>query len=371
MAALTLLHVFSTFAVGGPQRRFAQLANRLGPDYAHRVIALDGRTEAITLIDQTVDVKLLDSPVPRQAGPGRYVTLRHFLSRTKPDLLCSYNWGAIDWAAANRLLPIAPHIHFEDGFGPEEAGGRQLPRRVWFRRLMLTGNSVVVVPSRTLYRIATETWRLSPKRLRYIVNGVDLDRFTALDPAKPPLVQRPETSVLIVSLGALRPEKAFDRLIAAVATLPPQVHLAIGGEGALRPNLEAAIAASGQADRLHLLGHVERPETLLAEADIFAMSSITEQMPIGLVEAMAAGLPVAATDVGDIMEMVAAPNRRFVVADGDSTAYGAALQRLVADAGLRHALGRANRQTALDRFAESTMVNAYDTLFRHTANRDL
>ena len=89
-----------------------------------------------------------------------------------PDLLLTYNWGAIEWALADRIRPVCPHLHVVDGFGPEEARA-QLPRRVWLRRLALSGRTTVVVPSQSLRALATAVWGLNPGRVRHIPNGVD------------------------------------------------------------------------------------------------------------------------------------------------------------------------------------------------------
>ena len=86
------------------------------------------------------------------------------------DLLVTYNWGSIEWALANGAAEI-PHIHIEDGFGPEESK-RQFPRRVWTRRLALR-RSIVVVPSLTLKEMAFKVWHLNKASVRYIPNGIE------------------------------------------------------------------------------------------------------------------------------------------------------------------------------------------------------
>jgi glycosyltransferase involved in cell wall biosynthesis len=93
------------------------------------------------------------------------------------------------------------------------------------------------------------------------------------------------------------------------------------------------------------------------------MSSDTEQMPYGLLEAMAAGLPVACTDVGDIMSMVAEPNRRYVVPAIDTAALTGALRALLTQPALRATLGIANRAKADREFSIDRMIAGYDTLF--------
>ena len=132
---------------------------------------------------------------------GNRRRFRSYLKTHRPDRLVTYNWGSLEWAMAN-WPQLLPHVHIEDGFGPEEAD-RQLPRRVLTRRLVLS-RSQVVVPSRTLERIALDVWRLDPRRVRYIPSCIDCARFSA--PGIVPF-DWPGSGPVIGTLAALRPEK--------------------------------------------------------------------------------------------------------------------------------------------------------------------
>ena len=132
-----LLHVFPTFAVGGSQMRFAQLARLPGGRYRHTVIALDGNIDMAARLQGlpvTCHALSFDKGKTLQTWRRFAGSLRSF----RPDVLFTYNWGAIEWALINRLEGIARHIHVEDGFGPEEVQ-KQLKRRIWMRRLALSG----------------------------------------------------------------------------------------------------------------------------------------------------------------------------------------------------------------------------------------
>ena len=363
-----LLHVFSTFGVGGPQVRFATIANWLGRKYRHSLIAMDGNYDCADRLDPELDVTL--SPLRVEKGPGlSLANLRLFratLGRLRPDLLLTSNWGSVEWALANRLRPICRNLHFEDGFGPDEADGRQLARRIWFRRLALSGPSEIVVPSRLLHRIATERWRFSARRVHYVPNGVDCDRFArSPDPALLGPSPPPPGAPIVGSVGGLRPEKNFARLVRAMADLPPELNawLVLVGDGPERPALERLALSLGLEGRVLFTGSLSNPEAMLGHFDVFALSSDTEQMPIGLLEAMAAGLPVAATDVGDVREMLAEANWPLVVARADEAGLTAALAALLADPERRRRLGEANRSRARGEYDEARMVEAYDRLF--------
>lgn len=371
--SLHLLHVFPSFSVGGQQVRFVTLANTLRDKYRHTVLAMDGDLACRDLLDAAVDCRSVALNARKAGGLdiGGLVRFRRMLTRLHPDLLLTYNWGAAEWALVNRWRPVCPHLHFEDGFGAEEAGGRQLRRRVLFRRVALTGPATrVIVPSRTLRQVALDVWRLDPERVAYIPNGIDCARF-----ARPPDADAASRIGLqagervIGTVGGLRPEKNFGRLIRALAALPRhlRVRLVLVGDGPERSALEAAARSCGVGDRVVFTGAVDRPDGLFGLFDVFALSSDTEQMPYTVLEAMAAGLPVVATDVGDIKTMVAAENRPSIVPGGDEARFVHCLDRLLRAPDERRRIGAANQDRARSTFDQRAMIASYDALFESMA----
>lgn len=353
MTAPLVLHAFPSFAVGGAQVRLAVLANRLGAAFRHAIIAMNGVYDCAPRLDSSLDVTYPEIAVRKGAMLANVLAFRAMLRTLRPDLLVTYNWGSIEWAIANRLVNLR-HVHVEDGFGPEEQSG-QIPRRVLTRRAVLR-RCTTVLPSRTLYRIASEVWRLPPTRLRYLPNGIDTVRFRPRDSrdASPgPLV--------IGTVATLRAEKALGRLLRAVAPLD-QTRVVIVGDGPERQKLEALAAELGLGARATFSGALADPAEAYAGFDIFALTSDTEQMPLSVLEAMACGLPVVSTDVGDVRAMLTPDNARFVCPLEDS-AITAALRDLSADPVLRRQLGAANRAKAVADYDEAVMVEAWRALF--------
>jgi len=359
-APSTLLTIFATFGVGGPQVRFAAIANRFPDRYRHLIVAMDSVTAARERLAPELDVTFPSIEIRKGATLTNRRTFRAALRGWRPDLLVTCNWGSIEWAMAN-LPPLCRHLHIEDGFGPEEQEV-QLRRRVLTRRLVLA-RSTIVVPSRNLERIATQIWRLSPRRVRYIPNGIDLARFAT--PSDTSLQARiPGDGPIIGTVSALRPEKNFQRLLRAFRIVTQQVpaRLALVGDGPERPALERLAGELGIANRVHFAGHVAAPAPFYGAFDLFAVSSDTEQMPIAVIEAMAAGLPIAATDVGDVRTMLAPENASFI-GPLDDAALAASLLRLLLDPGLRQSIGAANRAKAARDYDQETMFQAYAALF--------
>ena len=359
--AKSLVHVFPSFDVGGAQRRLLQLMIAYGNSYRHTVVSLSGDYEMASQVPASVPVSFAGAP-PRTSlatlpGIGRY------LSRLRPDTLVTHNWGAIEWAFANRFWPRIRHVHIEDGFGPEERV-HQLKRRVLFRRLALGGQHTrVVLPSQKLLTIALDQWRLDRGAVQYIPNGIDCARF-----AVPRDTGRSGGRLVVGTIAALRPEKNLGRLIRAfvdVRKARPDVDwkFLVVGEGAERKGLEDLARAQGIAGQMEFTGATEFPEKYLSQMDIFCLSSDTEQMPLGVLEAMASALPVVSTDVGDVATMVSPGNAAFVTKLDDQSGLARSILALSDNAVTRQSLGEANKAKAFAEFDYRIMAKAYAAVF--------
>ena len=357
-----VLHVFPSFGIGGVPLRMVRIINHFGKRFRHTVIALDNNFEAAGGFVDDLDLALSPTEGLKKGAPRTVLDSALILRRLRPDLLMTYNWGAIEWAMANRLWPGFRHIHVEAGFSQREADS-QIPRRV-LRRWALARCALVVVPSRVLEDLARRVWRLPLERVRYVPNGVDVARFSFPAPDVTPVIARQPNALVIGTVAPLRPEKNIGRLLQVFATLDTSItaRLVVAGEGVERPGLERLAGELGIADRVVFTGQVA-PEAVLGRFDLFALSSDTEQMPNALLEAMAASRAVAAVNVGDIKTMVCEDNRAFVVARDDGPALAAAISILLRDPEKRRALGVKNRERVVDAFSQERMFAAYSEIF--------
>ncbi|HUQ14030.1 MAG TPA: glycosyltransferase, partial [Novosphingobium sp.] len=336
---LRLLHVHSSFDPGGKELRSVQLINRWGAACAHSIVsAVPAAMGAAGHIARGIPVLQLNLPgLTGWPGPRKLQALAAAMRGY--DLILTYNWGAMNAVLAHTVfgpaLGLAPLVHHEDGFNADEAE-RLKPSRNAFRMLALARAQALVVPSAGLEGIALHEWKQPRERVHRIANGIDV-RAYARKPrrdAMPRLVKRPG-ELWLGTFAGLRPVKNLPALVRAFNRLPEPWQLVIAGEG---PEREAILAEAGRlgiADRVHLPGLVADPGAVIGLFDLFALSSRSEQFPISVVEAMAAGLAVASPAVGDIAAMLAPANAPFVTPPGDEAALAGALDRLAADAPLR------------------------------------
>lgn len=369
-----ILHVFPAFVPGGSQVRTCALMAGLAGQFRHSVMSMNGATSATDMLPEGFEVGLVDAP-PKASFFATLKHLRTIIESVKPDLVATYNWGAIESAMAARSLGSPPVVHHEDGFGPDEAA--QLKRRrTWTRRLVLKNAAAVVVVSRNLGTIATKKWRIPSWTLREIPNGVELERFEEQRNQAAAAALRDELGIppgafVVGSVGHLRPEKNYPRLVEALSIAHKQSdqdsidwRLLIVGDGAERGKIEACAAQLGLTDKLHFAGHRADCAPALGAMDIFSLSSDTEQMPISLVEAMASRRPAVCTDVGDIALMVPPESAAHVVPLTNAAAnLAAAFQTLSRDANLRSAIAQAGYEKAHKLYSQAAMLDTYKDVY--------
>ncbi|MBZ6377332.1 glycosyl transferase family 1 [Pacificimonas flava] len=368
MAVPTVLHLHSTFDLGGKEARAVRLMNAFGDRFRHRIVsAMPGAVAAMDAVDPEIDAELLPD-FPPLAGRSGLRRLRGLAKAMRPfDLILTYNFGAMDAVMARRAFGGPPLIHHEDGFNEDERDG-QKRTRIAYRRMALPGAKRLVVPSHLLENIALKSWKQPGGRVLRIPNGIETRRFeTPPPPTAIPGVVKRDGEVWIGTLAGLRPIKNLPRLVEAYA-FAQKIHgmnarLAIVGEGPERERIVEAARKAGVEAQLLLPGFMANPSAYVGLFDIFALSSDSEQFPISLIEAMAAGLPAACTAVGDIPRMVAAENLPLLARTADPDALGRSLARLMGDDGLRRRVGSANRDKVRADYEEAVMIDRYEALY--------
>ena len=371
---MRILHLHSSFHPGGKELRSARLMNLFGTALEHTIVsAQQGALGARSALDPVLRVDF-PTDFPALAGrPGLGRMHRIAQAMRGFDLVLSYNWGAMDAVMAHTLfataLGLPALVHHEDGFNEDEAHGLKRSRN-WYRRIALGRTAALVVPSGRLERIALDVWQQPVPRVRRIANGIDTNAYRAVPApdALPRVVKRPG-ELWVGTLAGLRAVKNLPRLVRAFAALPEPWNLVIVGEGPEREAIRAEALALDIGHRVHLPGFVARPADVVGLFDLFALSSDSEQFPISVVEAMAAGLPVVSPAVGDVAAMVTAENRPFIVDPGSDAALAGALVQLAGDPALRAQIGAANRQRAVAEYDEATMLATYAAVYREASGR--
>lgn len=238
-------------------------------------------------------------------------------------------------------------------------------RRVAFRWAVRHSGAVAV--SRDTRDDAERLLGVPPGTIHVVPNGIASQPGDRL-----PLRRElgvPDDEPLVVALGNLNPRKAHILLLQALVELRrrrPELrwHVAIAGrDQGSGDELRTFADTNGVAPLVHLLGHRSDTENVLAAADIFAMSSLHEGMPLAIMEAMFAGKPVVSSVAGGIAEMITEGTDGLLTPVGDAAAIASALERLLTDPRLRARLGEAARARAQRQFGIAPMMDAYFALY--------
>lgn len=226
-----------------------------------------------------------------------------------------------------------------------------------------------------LNRLETEAYLEAgigrPEQHIQIPNGIPLGRFGRLSreerASKRDAAGIAPEEVVLITVGRLVPVKDHRTLIEGLHHLagdPAPWRLWIVGEGPERPALEGLVAESGMAGRIEFLGQREDVPDLLGQSDLFLLTSLNEGFGLVLVEAMASGLPVVATDVGGIPEVVTAEETGVLVPPSDPERVAGAVRRLLRDPELRNRMGNAGEARTRALFGVDRMIERTVALYR-------
>jgi glycosyltransferase involved in cell wall biosynthesis len=372
MGPVKILQLHGRFDGSAKDKRVVRLMNHWRSKARHDLlIAEPGMDAACSGIDETVQVKFLAEPAfGPNGGPGRFIALAQLMRHY--DLVLSFGWGAIDGVITQRLfgllMGLPPLIHHEDGSDLDVVGPLGFGSDI-YRRYSLSAARALVVPTGRLAHIAISQWHEPASHVKQIPDGIDVAAYAGTR-----LVSEiPELSgdgrvIVGASIEDATPQ-LIDQLLHAAAQLRDKLRLVL-----LDAPYEAAIlgqrAMALGLDDLLAPETLPRPQDYLAALDIFVLLAGGDPDPHRLAEAMAAGLPIIATDAGDAADMLAAGNRPFVVRPGDDAALAVTLTRLATEGPLRGQLGAANQRRAGQCFDESVMFELYARLYGGAVGRE-
>jgi glycosyltransferase involved in cell wall biosynthesis len=282
-------------------------------------------------------------------GLGRRIAER--VAADGIDLIHGHQYTPFFFGMLAKRRCGVPLLFTEHGrFHPDRPG----LRRQVFNRTVGRGVDHITAVSEQVRDALVRVEGFPAGRIEVLPNGIDPAPFTGLPREEGAFARAwgiPEGAPLVGTIARLNPIKNQALLIDAfreVRAAVPEAHLVIVGDGELKDDLAERATADGMADAVHLVGQHDDVRPWLGRMDLFALSSLSEGMPMTLLEAMAAGVPIVSTDVGGIRGMVAPGTEALLVPSGDRAALAHALSGLLKDPDRRHALAAAAR-TRLER----------------------
>lgn len=366
-----VVHLIYRLDFGGLETLLVDCINHMPPErYRHAIVCLTGYTAFADKITRPgVELYALDKQPG--LGLGIHVKLFKLLRRLRPAVLHTYNFACAEYAAPAWLAGVPVRVHAEHGRDASDPQGLN-PKHNFLRRALVPFIDRYVPVSHDLHRWLTDVVRIPAAKSELIMNGVDTVRFAPnLPAAATPWAG--EDVFVIGTVGRLQDVKDQASLIEAFALLRARgantrARLAIVGDGPLREKLAQKAKDLGVLDLVWFPGARNDIPELMRAFDVFALSSIAEGTPVTLLEAMACGLPVVATKVGGIPEVVQDGVNGALVPASNPQALAAALETYLQDAARLAAHGTAARANIERHYSVAAMVGAYTALYDRLSN---
>jgi len=368
-----VLHVLYRFDVGGLENGVVNLINHLPAQrYRHAVLAIDSVATTFAQRITRPDVLLHALHKPPGHALSQYPRIWRWLRELAPDIVHTRNLAALELQLPAWLAGVAARVHGEHGRDMADLDGNNV-RLQRLRRLYRPLVHQYVALSRELQTYLVDKVRVPPSRINQIYNGVDTQRFRpgkAGEPAPAGCPFTPGRHWLVGTVGRMQAVKDQPTLVRAfVQALQRQpaqrerLRLVLVGDGPLLAECRALLDAAGLTDLAWLPGERSDIPELLGALDCMVLPSLAEGVSNTILEAMATGLPVLATDVGANADLVLHGQTGEIVAPADVAAMADALLRTAADPGRAQAMGRAGRAEVERRFSLTAMVDSYADLY--------
>lgn len=365
---LHALHVLPGFGLGGCERVVADFVRKLPARGVRCSVCVLGQADGFAhWLGNVKPVFLGHSGAVGDVRSSSVVVerLRQVIAEIKPDIVHTHLWPA-DFIGATALRGSGIlHVAHQHGAGGwwRARGLRPMVRRMLTRRLFRGSGARLIAVSEAVARHVAQPLRRKPQDVTIIHNGVDVEAFAPVQATQ----QRRSTRTVLAAAGRFSSEKGFDRLIEAAAQLvragrDVEIHLA--GSGSHEARYRDLAQQHGIADHLTLAGPVNDIHSFYAAADIFILPSLSEGLPLTLLEAMATARPVVATRVGGIPEVVTDGVDGLLVPSDDINALAAALDRLITNHDLAAQLAAAGRRRVVADFDLDRTIDRLVAFYR-------
>ena len=366
-----IAHVMYRFDVGGLENGVVNLINHMPRGaYRHVVIALTEITDFRRRIVRD-DVQF----IALNKRPGHalwmYPRLFRLFRELRPHIVHTRNLAALELAVPAWAAGVAFRIHGEHGRDVGDLDGSN-KKFQWVRRLYRPFVTYYIALSHDLAHYLTDRVGVGRDKVCQIYNGVDAQRFYPAD-RRQAMTGCPFDDPdlwLVGTVGRMQTVKnqtdlarAFIEVLRLVPALRKRLRLVMIGDGSLRQPVQALLEEAGCADLAWLPGERGDVPDVLRGLDCFVLPSLAEGVSNTILEAMACGLPVIATDVGGNSELVDDGSTGILVPPGNVPVLAAAIAGLAGDGKRAAAMGRAGRQRVEREFSLAAMVDQYRTLY--------
>lgn len=374
-----VLHVVYRFDTGGLENGVVNLINHMPAQaYRHAVLALTEVEPRFAERVRRSDVSFHALHKPPGNGAKIYRPFVDMLRQLRPAVVHTRNLAALEMQPAAAWARVQARVHGEHGRDSEDPDGLSRKHQ-WIRRVYSPFVHRYIALSRDLSGYLEQRVGIAPARVRQIYNGVDSTRFSPSAAGRTALAGSPfdDPGLFVVgTVGRMLTVKAQPLLaqafVLALQRCPEakaSLRLVMVGEGPLRAEVQAVLDQAGVSALAWLPGERSDVPEVMRHLSLFALPSLAEGVSNTILEAMATGLPVLATDVGGNAELVTAGDTGWIVPPGDVPALAEAMLAAWRNPGQASRLGCAGREGVQARFSLQAMVGAYQRVYDELLGR--
>lgn len=369
-----VVHLVYRLDIGGLETLLVDAINRMPAQrYRHAVVCLTDYTDFAQRITRP-GVELFALHKPPGLGLASHVKLFKLLRRLRPAILHTYNLGTIEYAAVAMAAGVPVRVHAEHGRDAGDPNGTNRKHNL-LRRLLVPVIDRYVPVSADLQQWLKEVVGIPDAKNQFIGNGVDTERFRAGPVAGDGAEPWTAPGLFVIgTVGRLQDVKdqaclvdAFARLRQLLPAQRDRLRLVLVGDGPLRAKLAQRIAAAGLQDVAYLAGPRSDVAPVMRSFSLFALPSMAEGTPVTLLEAMASSLPVVATRVGGIPDLVVDGTTGTLVPPADPEQLASALASYISDgdgdSDLARRHGAAGRARVEQHYSIAAMLASYLALY--------
>ena len=372
-----IVHLIYRLDFGGLESLLVDCVNQIAPDrFRHAVICLTDYTRFSEKITRP-GVALFALHKPPGLALQVHLTVWKLLRQLRPAILHTYNLTTVEYAFSAKLAGVPICVHAEHGRDMADMNGTNNKHNL-LRRLLVPFIDRYVTVSHDLQQWLTETVRIPARRQQLIINGVDTARFLPGKTDATGASPWSGTHIVIGTVGQIRDIKNHCGLIRSFALLLQRypayrstLRLSVIGDGALLPDLKQQVMDAGLQDLIWLPGARTDIDCVMSGFTLFVLPSLAEGTPVALLEAMACGLPVVATRVGGIPEVVTDQVHGTLVPAADDAALADAILTYLANPERARQHGQAARARVEQAYSQKRMIQTYSHLYSELCHEKL
>jgi sugar transferase (PEP-CTERM/EpsH1 system associated) len=365
---IKILHIVHSLQIGGLENGVVNLINNLNSDtFEHAVCCIDRSGPMADRIRMPVDIYTLNKGNKRDYLLP--IKISRIIRQVRPDVVHTRNWGTIDGVAGAKIAGVKKIIQGEHGWEVSDPRGA-IKRRKRVRKLLSSWISQFVAVSNDLRSWLIDDVGISEKKVVQIINGVDTDFYT---PSRNRQSMRERfgidpDSFVIGTVGRLDPVKDHETLLRAfhrtsIRYKHRKLMLIVAGTGPLQERLKVLSKKLNISENIIFTGQQDDMKSLYQSMDIYILPSIAEGISNTILEAMASGLPVIASNVGGNIELVDQERTGFFFSPGSVDALGYMIERYLKSDFILRDHGFQSRQRAVDKYSINQMTDKYAALY--------